>query len=93
MNLTKMDRRGFLAVLLGTAAAEAIDFERLLWIPKPIITVPAMPLPPQGTLLTNGVLKALLKYTHSSADQAFVDAANQFDKILQSQWRDARVVR
>lgn len=26
--------------MLASAAAEAIDFEKLLWVPKPIITVP-----------------------------------------------------
>jgi len=42
-----MNRRSFLRFLLASAAAEAvaetIDIERLLWVPKPIITVPAMP--------------------------------------------------
>ena len=35
-----MDRRTLLKLLLASAMAEAVDFERLLWVPKPIITVP-----------------------------------------------------
>jgi len=42
-----MGRRDFLARLLGSAAGAAIastvDLDRLLWVPTPIITVPAMP--------------------------------------------------
>lgn len=38
-----MTRRDLLRLLLASAAAEAVDFERLLWTPKPIVTVPAMP--------------------------------------------------
>ncbi len=38
-----MNRRGFLTCLLSTAAAATVDFEQLLWVPKPIIIVPAMP--------------------------------------------------
>jgi hypothetical protein len=35
-----MNRRGFLKFLLSTPLAATIDFEQLLWTPKPIITVP-----------------------------------------------------
>lgn len=42
-----MNRRAFLQLLttgaIGAGLAESIDLERLLWTPKPIITVPAMP--------------------------------------------------
>jgi len=38
-----MQRRDFLKLLLGTAIAEVVDVEKLLWVPKPIITVPALP--------------------------------------------------
>lgn len=42
-----MNRRDFLRRVLSGAAGLAIgadlDVERLLWVPKPIITVPAMP--------------------------------------------------
>lgn len=40
-----MTRRDLMKILLGTAIAEAVDVERLLWTPKPIITVPAMGTP------------------------------------------------
>lgn len=35
-----MNRRDLLRLLLGSAIAEAVDVERLLWVPKPIVTVP-----------------------------------------------------
>jgi hypothetical protein len=35
-----MTRREMLRLMLASAAAEAIDFEKLLWVPKPIVTVP-----------------------------------------------------
>jgi len=38
-----MTRRDLLRLMLATAAAEAVDFEKLLWTPKTIVTVPAMP--------------------------------------------------
>lgn len=37
-------RRDFLKLLLATSIAEAVDVEKLLWTPKPIITVPAGPI-------------------------------------------------
>lgn len=33
-------RRSFLKALLATPIAATVDFEQLLWVPKPIITVP-----------------------------------------------------
>jgi hypothetical protein len=38
-----MERRTLIKLLLSTALAESVDFEKLLWVPKPMITVPAMP--------------------------------------------------
>lgn len=38
-----ISRRGFLRLLLASPLAATVDVERLLWVPKPIITVPAMP--------------------------------------------------
>lgn len=40
--MPNFSRRSFLNLLLASAAAESVDFERLLWTPKPIITVPAI---------------------------------------------------
>lgn len=44
-----MNRRDFVrrlvAGLAGTAVATELDLERLLWVPKPMIVVPAMPGP------------------------------------------------
>ena len=42
-----MNRRAFLELLahgaLGAAVASTFDLEKLLWVPKPMVTVPAMP--------------------------------------------------
>ncbi len=35
-----LSRRDLLKILLGSAMAATLDVEKLLWIPKPIITVP-----------------------------------------------------
>lgn len=48
----EISRRGLLRALLATTAASTVDFEQLLWVPKPIITVPAMPI--MGQLLYTG---------------------------------------
>ena len=37
------DRRTFLRALLALPIAATFDVEKLLWVPKAIITVPAMP--------------------------------------------------
>lgn len=34
-------RRDFLKLMLASAAAEAVDWDKLLWVPKPIVVVPA----------------------------------------------------
>ena len=36
-----LTRRSLLKFLLATPAAALVDYEQLLWVPKPIITVPA----------------------------------------------------
>ncbi len=38
-----LTRRDLLRMLLASPIAAAVDVEQLLWTPKPIITVPAMP--------------------------------------------------
>ena len=44
-----MNRRDLLRLLLASVIAEAVDVERLLWVPKPIVSVAAMsPLTPIG---------------------------------------------
>lgn len=35
-----MNRRDCLRLLLASSIAEAVDVERLLWVPRPMITVP-----------------------------------------------------
>jgi hypothetical protein len=39
-----MTRRDLLRALLAIPAMAALDVEQLLWVPKPIIVVPAMPM-------------------------------------------------
>lgn len=39
-----MNRRDLIKLLLSSAIAEAVDVEKLLWTPKPIITVPELPM-------------------------------------------------
>jgi hypothetical protein len=38
-----ISRRDLLKILLATPAAALIDYENLLWTPKPIIVVPSIP--------------------------------------------------
>lgn len=39
-----MTRRDLMRILLASAIAESVDVERLLWVPKPLVTVPTLPL-------------------------------------------------
>ena len=52
-----MNRRDFLSLMIASGLAESLDWERLLWIPKPIITVPAMPVMPQMKTLAEWGLR------------------------------------
>lgn len=38
-----MNRRDLIRILLASPIAATMDIERLLWMPRPIITVPIMP--------------------------------------------------
>ena len=38
----EISRRNLMKLLLATSIAESLDVEKLLWVPKPIVTVPAM---------------------------------------------------
>lgn len=38
-----MNRRSFIKFLLSVPITTELDIEKLLWIPKPIITVPTLP--------------------------------------------------
>ena len=40
----RFGRRDFLKFLLAAPIAATVDVEKLLWVPKPIITVPAITL-------------------------------------------------
>lgn len=43
-----MNRRDLIKLLLSSAIAEAVDVEKLLWTPKSIITVTALPITMYG---------------------------------------------
>lgn len=65
-------RRDFLKLLLASAAAEAVDFEKLLWVPKPIITVPALLPPMPGTYgAINRATSVFWRNQASHSPQAF----------------------
>lgn len=56
-----MNRRDLLKLLLAAPIAATLDVEKLLWVPKPIIVVPAMSAIhiPVGTLMYYGANGAL----------------------------------
>lgn len=47
-----IDRRSFLRTLLALPLAELIDVEELIWIPKQLVVVPAMPRLLQPSMIT-----------------------------------------
>jgi hypothetical protein len=49
--IMRPDRRTFLRMLLATPIAMELDVEKLLWVPRPMITVPALPLSRMGLLI------------------------------------------
>ncbi len=55
----RIDRRTLLKTLLGLPIALTLDVEQLLWVPKPIVTVPAYPGLITGQILFSGNLQAL----------------------------------
>jgi len=64
-----MTRRDLLRLLLASAMAEAVDVEQLLWVPRPIITVPAMPRRPEYAMWFNVVFKAETKLALAAGDE------------------------
>ncbi len=38
-----MNRRDLIKLLLSTPLAATLDYEKLLWVPRPIIVVPSIP--------------------------------------------------
>jgi hypothetical protein len=82
-----MDRRDFLKILLATPVAATYDFEHLLWVPKPMVIVPATRIPPQiwvdewGKRFVYVDLKGIVHYQNDYRD---------VDKILNSIWREQK---
>ena len=51
--MTSLSRRDWLKQLLALPIAATLDVEKLLWVPKPIVTVPALPVPWKMIVSTN----------------------------------------
>ena len=55
------NRRDFIRnLLMATAGAHLLDIDKLLWVPKPIITVPAMPTNWITVMMHNNVMDPIL---------------------------------
>lgn len=77
------NRRDFLKILLATPVAATYDFEQLLWVPKPMVVVPATNIPPQIWLYDYGKL-----FVFADAHGKFIYGNNykDVDKILKDVW-------
>jgi hypothetical protein len=89
--LMRPDRRTFLRLMLATAAAEAVDFEKLLWTPRPIVTVPALPLEIlDQTVAIPGTYGAIQRSTYAfwrnlyEGRSAMIDKEALFDKMAEA---------
>jgi len=51
-----MNRRDFIRMLMMGASAELVDWDKVLWIPKTIITVPEMPWIYKPSLTTSQII-------------------------------------
>lgn len=78
-----MNRRDFLRFLIAAPIAAELDVEKLLWVPRPIVTVPGLSAYPLGTLLTLDEINAI---THDVVFPGLADAffrpARLYDAIL-----------
>lgn len=69
-----MNRRAFLKLLLAAPAiAATVDVEQLLWTPKPMVTVPAMP---------TGLSFHRDAFCFVSTDMALADYQRQYNHII-----------
>lgn len=67
-----MDRRTFLRFLLATPLAATVDVEALIWVPKPIIVVPALQVGPVSSNMGALVVAAWEEYVGSEPiDEVF----------------------
>jgi hypothetical protein len=67
-----ISRRGFLKFLLAAGVAEAaMDVERLLWVPRPIITVPAMPVLSTGEMIAQAWEAYVIEDARDSSFQKY----------------------
>lgn len=94
-----LTRRDLLRWLLAAPIAATVDVEQLLWVPKPIITVPAMPTDITRSDILYGVSFApnsvgYLVYGEDwldNVDRAFIRAAQRRFNAIQSQYMDILV--
>lgn len=89
-----MNRRDMLRLLLGSAAAAVVDFEKLLWVPKPIVVVPAMPLsltPAQSQRLLKEWIRRMDPAGNGAALIAMLNQSNEIldDMTWVPDWRRA----
>lgn len=56
-----IDRRSFLRLLLSSAAASTMDVEKLLWVPRPMIVVPAFPNNPNWGAIVAAAWEEVIK--------------------------------
>lgn len=79
-----LTRRDVLRYLLATPLAVTLDVERLLWVPRPIITVPARPLMfhrDAFSMVTRG-LKPIVYVTVEEYRRLFPDVAIKTQSTL-----------
>ena len=84
-----MNRRGFLRTLLmSSAAAATLDIEKLLWVPKSQIVVPAMPLSVLGRWYSDGLTFEMLEAAYErmrdsvSHPYVMIGSAAQFRELV-----------
>lgn len=78
-----MTRRDLLKILLASPAAFAIDYEKLLWIPKPIIVVPDFS-------LSNAVIAAWEQVI--KIDMHLFDRDEYFFKTLEDRFEKHEII-
>ena len=88
-----MDRRSFLRLLssgtVGAIVGAELDIEKLLWVPKPMITIPAMRMGPAITL--EQIIDAELTRLGPMLQTLF-DRDDHFYKVLEKMESNAEIV-
>lgn len=72
-------RRDFLKLMLASAAAEAVDWEKLLWVPKPIVVVSATT---DVTYWIGAINKASFKFWRNQQVGGQIDDAYWLERMV-----------